>query len=493
MNGLVKIRSKVFESSILVLLFWVLIGALVQVWVPHGQDAGQNILHVQNGPLISRLVHFSYIFLGTAIYKLTHWMGISALQSLGLLSVLSIAVSGWAVFKIGYHLSGRTFGWTLSLLVCPLPLIIAQAQGQEYQPFATSMMILSWYFWIVRKSLIATSIAWAVSVLANPASAFLFATFTGLSLLEDKPLKAIIIKSLKLWSLSSILVIGTWAPFYKVLFFGDSGWAVVPILTSTGVYTNLSHKLYTSFAFFFYAVITNYYFLFFTILFIPFKDLFVKITRRSDKQARTKVFLFLVVILLHLFSIFSSFDPRYGRYYSPLLIWLALFFFLWLYSLNLPSFPKMNRHWLFVGILQILFVIIVIALPYKHKAYLRYSDYQMIAEKYSHLQVVETGALIFTNVNKLEKRLRLTRLDVDYEIDKLYNMWETEKIDSFIFVYGIDVFDRALLKRLLPSNVLKKFGINYFQAEEMLNETRFRVKLELLPGIKSGKIYLAKR
>ena len=134
MDNFVNTRNQILESTLTVLLFWIVIGSIIHIWVPHGQDAGFNIVHVQNGPLIKRLVHFSYIFTGYTIYHLFHWVGITALQALGIVSVLSFTIGGWAIYKIGYHLNGKLFGWALSLLVWPLPFIVLRAQGQDINP-----------------------------------------------------------------------------------------------------------------------------------------------------------------------------------------------------------------------------------------------------------------------------------------------------------------------------------------------------------------------
>ena len=493
MNTIGNNSSRILSSGLLVLLFWIIIGSIIHVWVPHGQDAGYNIVHVQNGPLLARLVHFSYIFVGYAIYHLSHWFGITALQSLGIVSVMSFAIGGWAVFKIGYHLNGRILGWAFSLLVWPLPFLVLQAQGQEYQPFATSMMVLSWYFWIVHRSLVLTSFTWAVSVLANPANALLFATFTGFLLLKDLPIKKAILKSVTLWCFAALPVIAFWAPTYKNLLYAQDGWAVAPILSKTSYFSTT--RLFKCSAFFLYSVLANYFIVIFGIPLIRIKQrLQSRVQGKAEKDTFIKVLFLSLTIIAVIFPIFIAMGhARSGRYYTPLLHWLTLFSFLRIYHLmDAHGIQKILNRWLSIGILQLLIVVFLFALPYKYKAYQRYHDYHMIIEKYPHLSTASMGAMNIGLANRVEKRLDLVNFDKEVQVDALKSMLRSEKIDSFILVYNIDSFDKALLKRLLSPKLLRICKAAPHRAEDMLRNKGFKVNLKPLPGAKSGNIYMVK-
>ena len=495
MWDLTKIRYRIFESGLTAFLFWVIIGIATHVWICHGQDSAHNIMQIEAGHLITRLVHFSYILAGYSIYKIFHWLNITALQALGIVSVLSLGVSGWSIFKIGYHFKGKKLGWALSFLVLPLPLVLGQAQGQEYQPFATAMMALAWYFWIVRNSLLATSIAWATSVLANPANAFLFTSFTSFSLLESRSIKNTLYKSIRLWIISAFIVIAAWGPFYEELLFSKS-WAVVPVMSKQASLFS-SYRYLKAFSFLLYSLFSNF---FIFILAVPFGKIKHRLQYMYNDEinpiSREKIIAFVLSILISTSILSIMFGhAAYGRYYTPLLVWLALILLLGIiHVLPKSDFNLVLTRWRWVGVIQLLFVIFVVALPYKYKAYARYSDYHMIADKYSHYVVADTGALRFDRVNKIEKRLKNV-YDLDYrnQRDQLRNMFTSGQIDQFIFVYGIDVFDRAILKQVIPKTILKKFHASASEAEDMLKYMGFNVKMEPLGGTLSDNIFLVKR
>jgi hypothetical protein len=407
--------------------------------------------------------------------------------------VLSLGISGWSIYKIGYHLKGRKLGWSLSFLVLPLPLVLEQAQGQEYQPFATAMMLLAWYCWIVRKSLPATSIAWATSVLANPANALLFTSFTSFSLLESSSIKSALQKSIRVWVFSAFIVIATWGPFYEELLFSKS-WAVVPVMSAE---LSSLFELPKALSFLLYSILTNFYIF---ILAVPFKRIKHRLhnahINQIDCLSRGRIVSLVLSILVSV-SVLSITvgSASHGRYYTPLLEWLALVLLLGIIRLlpNVDIDPLLNR-WRRVGVIQLLFVIFVIALPYKYKAYDRYRDYHTIADKYDHYIVANTGSLGFIKINRVEKRLQhVYNLDHRGQVDQLKSLLTSGQIEHFIFVYGIDVADRALLKKILPNGMIRKLGVSFSEAEDMLKHLGFSVKIEPLDGTASDNIFLVTR
>jgi hypothetical protein len=484
-------RIEVIDSSLWVLFFWFVIGLIIHIWIPNGQDAEHNIIHLQNKPLMTRLVHFSYIFSAYSIYHLLDFTGITALQSLAIVSILSFSIGGWAIFKIGYKLNGTLFGWLLSLLVWPLPLLVQQAQGQEYQPFAMAMLVLSWYFWINHKSLILTSIAWAVSVLANPSHAFLFASFTSFLLLEKEPVKKVLNRSLRLWLLSAGIVAAVWGPFYEELLFGS--WAVVPVLSKTGLFD--LNKLFRSGVYLGYAFISNFYIVIFAIPFTKMrKHIGIIFQNKQGSDNRCKVFLWFLSFFLNIVFIFLTVGGgKYGRAWSPVLHWLALFFFIGIFKLvGYSELEKITRRWRWVVIVQLMIVLFVYALPFKKSAYDRYDDYHMIAQKYPNIQVATTGALNIRTYNLIENKLQIVNLDGMDEVDGLKSKLESGQIDSFILSYGIYYFDRAVIRRFLPKKIIEKTHINYYKAEDMLKKKGFKVKIEPLKDTKGGEMYFCK-
>jgi hypothetical protein len=484
--------TKIIESGLLALLFWLAIGIMIHIWIPHGQDAEYNIAHIENKPLMTRLVHLGYIFAGFTVYHLLGWTGITALQSLSTVSILSFTIGGWAIYNIGKHLYGKLLGWSLSLLSWPLPLLIQQSQGQEYQPFAMSMLVLAWYFWIKYRSLIFTSIAWAVSVLANPSHAFLFASFTAFSLLENEPIKSSIKKSIWLWLLSATLVIVVWGPFYKELLYGS--WAVVPTMSKTGLFD--TNKLFRSSAYLGYILFTNLYILIFA---IPFKKIYKQIRSIYENKPinyfNSRIWLLFIALFLNIvFILVTVGGGKYGRAWSPVLHWLVIILFMGTFKLLADTQKgKITKRWLLVGFVQILIVFFVYAIPFKNKAYDRYDDYQMIAQKYPDIPVATTGFLNILAYEFLENKLHEVNLDYKDQTKDLICKIESGQIDFFILSYGIDFYDRALLKRLLPMYLLKKARINAATADDMLKEKGFKVNIEPLKDVKGGQMYICKK
>ncbi len=486
-------RYHVLVNGLAPFLFWVVVGIAIHVWTPHGQDSSFNINQIEAGRLISRLVHFSYILAGYSILKALQWLDMTALQALGIVSVLSLGISGWSIFRIGYHFKGSKLGWPLSFLVLSLPLVLEQAQGQEYQPFATAMMLLAWYFWIVRKSLPATSIAWATSVLANPANAFLFASFTSFSLLESGSEENVLRASIRVWLLSAVMVIAVWGPFGDELLFSKS-WGVVPVM-SKGFFSRV--ELLRGPSFLAYAVLANFFIFIFA---VPFKRIYERLQEvkksRVNRLPRRRVITAVLLVLMSA-SILSLTvgSATHGRYYTPLLLWAALLLLLGIVRL-LPSADtdSVLTRWRWVGAIQLLFVVLAMALPYKYKAYARYSDYHHIADNYEGYVIANTGSLGFTGINRTEKRLRrVYNLDVRSDVDELRNMMTSGRIQQFILVYGIDVADRALLKKILPEEMTRKLGVSFSRAEDLLEHEGFSVKLEPFDGAESDNVFLARR
>ncbi len=487
-------RKQIIESSFWVLLFWIVIGLLIHIWVPHGQDAHVNIIHVQDGPLMTRLVHLSYIFFGYTIYNLLQWTGITSLHSLAIISIISLAVGGWAIFKIGYNLNGKIFGWSLSLLTWPLPLLIQQAQGQEYQPFALSMLALAWYFWIIHKSLIATAFSWAVSVLANPAHAFLFASFTAFSLLENEPIKDVIKISIKLWLLSATLVVAVLGPFYQEFFFGQT-WAVAH---TSRKWTFDFSRYFKSGAYLGYAFLTSFYIIIFA---LPFKRIIQRIKtitkESSGNVVRNKTFLWILTFILSVFFIYITVgSSTYGRYYSPVIHWLALFCFIGTYKLmdNIET-SRIMKRWLWIGTFQLLFVVFVAALPFKLKIYNRYDDYNMLTEKYSHVPIISSGFSNIAHYNNVNKKpLQIIRYSKKHkeEISDIMGKLDSGQIEFFILSYGIDPFEKTLLKKILPHKLIQKMNVQSSNAKNLFYKDGFNVKLEPLGESKGGEIYLCR-
>lgn len=485
-------RYHVLVNGLAPLLFWVVVGIAIHVWTPHGQDSAFNINQIEAARLISRLVHFSYILAGYSLFKAFNWLDITALQALGIVSVLSLGISGWSIFRIGYHFKGSKLGWPLSFLVLSLPLVLEQAQGQEYQPFATAMMLLAWYFWIVRKSLPATSIAWATSVLANPANAFLFASFTSFSLLESGSVKGALRESARVWVFSALVVIAVWGPFYDELLFSKS-WAVVPVM-SEGLMSPV--ELLRGPSFLVYSVVTNFYILIFA---VPFRRIHQRLQEVKKGQVHRLSQGRVVPIVLSIFvstSIlsFTVGSATHGRYYTPLLLWVALLSLLGIVRF-LPNedVDSVLTRWRWVGVIQLLFVVLAIALPYKYKAYARYRDYSHIADKYQGHAIADSGNLGFTEINAAEKRLQhVYNLDFRPDVDELQSMLTSGRTQHFIFVYGIDVADRAFLKKVLPSGMSGKLGVSSSEAGDFLRHKGFNVKLEPFDDAETENVFLAK-
>ena len=381
-------------------------------------------------------------------------------------------------------------GWTLSFLVLPLPLILEQAQGQEYQPFATAMMLLAWYTWIARKPLLATSLAWTISVLANPANAFLFATFTSFALLEAGSIKKVLQKSIRLWVLSALLVLATWGPFYDQLLFADS-WGVVSVMSDQ---LPSFSKLTKALAFLLYAALVNY--LIFSLA-VPFKmvgrGLQDALKGRINAMSRHRIGWLVLSILVSISALtFTVGAATHGRYYSPLLVWAALLLLLGIsYFHSNRDMGRLFARWRWVGVTQLLFCVFVLALPYKYKAYARYADYFRLSETYAEYVVADTGNLGFKGLNRLENRLQhLYNLDYTQQVNDLRHLLMSGQIDQFILVYGIDVPDRALLKKVLPNEVLKAMRISLGDAGDMLRDRQFNVTMRPLVEFASGNIFL---
>jgi len=465
----------------------------IHVWTPHGQDSQFNISQVENGPLISRLVHFSYILAGYSLYRAFHWLGMTAVQALAIVSVASLAVCGFSVFRIGLYRGGRRLGWALSFLVLPLPLVLEQAQGQEYQPFATAMMLLAWYLWIARKPLLTSSIAWAASVLANPANAFLFPSFFTFSLLESDSVKGALLRSARLWVVSALVVLAVWSPFREELLFSSS-WGVVPVM-SAGLFSRL--ELVRGLAFLAYAGAVNYFIFVFALPLTTIYRRIEELLKRRDERLHPGRLASVGLSILVSVSILSITvgTATHGRYYTPLLLWLALLLLLGIYRL-LPRADVRGvlTRWQWVGLAQLLFVVCVLILPYKYKAYARYHDYHMIADEYGGYVVANTGSLSFSRIDSVEHRLQRT-YDLDEssgrDVSELRDMVDSGRVERFIFAFGIDVPDRALLKNVLPEGMMRALGVSPGDAEVLLKQKGLNVELHQLNTASEG-VFLAR-
>jgi hypothetical protein len=215
-----------------------------------------------------------------------------------------------------------------------------------------------------------------------------------------------------------------------------------------------------------------------------------------DRLSRGRIASFVVSVLVSTsILVVVVGTATHGRYYTPLLLWLALLCLLEITRL-LPGVdldPVLAR-WRWVGLVQLLFVVLALALPYKYKAYARYRDYHTVADEHEGYVVVSSGNLGFARINSVEKRLpRVYDFDGTRDFEELSSRFASREIESFIFAYGIDAPERALLKRVLPKGLIRKLGISPVSAEDWLERKGFTVTTVPLEGATSRNVFLAKR